>query len=187
MEKIKDLALLLIDMQSPFMYQVEKDTLDIILSNQKELISICRQKRIPVILIEYYAYGETCKDLRDHAKGCITKTFEKKQDSAFSSREFTSYLKLGGIKNILISGLFGNACVYATSLSATKNGYAVITAEDLIAMNSHLYQEQRASGSSQVVCWYKWNTKFLNSFKELARFELKPSKIFHIAGLLRIF
>lgn len=186
MEKIKDLALLLIDMQSPFMHQVEKDTLDIILSNQKELISICRQKRIPVILIEYYAYGETCKDLRDHAKGCITKTFEKKQDNAFSSQELISFLKLSGIKNLLISGLFGNACVYTTCLSATKSGYKVVTAEDLLVMNSQLYQKE-ISSNSLFIYWYKWNTKFLRSFKELVNFELKPSKISYLAGLLRIF
>ena len=187
MERINNLAVVIIDMQEPFMLQVEKSSMDTIISNQKKLISICKMNRIPIAVVEYYALGETHHEIRSLLKGCITKTFEKKQASAFSSREFISYLKLGGIKNLLISGLFGNACVYATSLSASKNGYTVITAEDLIAMNSHLYQEQRISGNSSFFDWYKWNTKFLPSFKELTRFELKPSKIFYIAGLLRIF
>lgn len=184
MEKINNLAVVIIDMQEPFMAQVERSAIDTILSNQKTIISICKKRRIPIILVEYYGYEETCEEVKSQLKGCIAKTFVKKQNSAFTSLSFISFLKNSGIENILISGLFGNACVFATSLDATSKGYKVITSDDLIVMNSHVYQEQRASGFEAILCWYKWNTRFLSSTRELFNLEFEPSKKRNFLNLL---
>ena len=186
MEKVKNLALVIIDMQGPFTNQVEKTTIDMIISNQKELISTCKAKQIPVILVEYYAHGETTKEITKILPGSVTRTFQKKENSAFSSSSFVSFLEKKKIKNLIISGLFGNACILATSLDAIKKGYKIITTEDLVVMGSHIYQEQKVAGNISCLDWYKWNTHFFDSFKEISKLELVPQKSFSFVSLLGI-
>jgi len=173
MKEIKDTAVLIIDVQSPFLYQVRRK--EEFVQKQKELLSFCRKNKIPVAIIEYYASGETNKEITDSLPGCISKTFIKKYDSAFSNHDLSLWLESRGIKNLILSGLFESCCVYRTAKNAKEKGYGVITSKDLISDPVLFGEYYEADKEDEIsLSWYEVNGVHFNSLKELKNIKVTP-------------
>lgn len=177
MEKMKNIVALIIDLQSPFLYQVEDR--NSFVSSQKELISFCKGKGIPVALIEYFAYGETDVEIVEHLHGCFFKTFIKKQDDSFSSFDFQMWLEKMKIKNLIISGLFKSACVYKTAKTAVSRGYGIITSKE-ITEDSNFYDGivLTEDYKRSMMNWYRNNGVLFDSLEELKNSDIIPARRF---------
>ena len=62
--------------------------------------------------------------------------FSKNKGNAFSNQELDKYLKTKNINELWISGLYAEACIYATVKGALKRNYKVIVLSDCIATKS---------------------------------------------------
>lgn len=59
--------------------------------------------------------------------------FAKHKNNSFSNPELDQFLMQKNIRDLYISGLFAEACVYSTIKGALKNNYSVIAITDCIA------------------------------------------------------
>lgn len=63
--------------------------------------------------------------------------FPKNKENAFTNPSLDAFLKSKSIKELFISGLMAEACVYSTTKGAIKNGYKVNVLTDCIATTSN--------------------------------------------------
>jgi nicotinamidase/pyrazinamidase len=75
-------------------------------------------------------------------ESCIL--FTKRQHSAFSSFEFTAYLKSNNISKLLLCGFLAEYCVHATAIDALKRGYDVCLLEDCIGTGDDVQHKKTA-------------------------------------------
>ena len=62
--------------------------------------------------------------------------FPKNKENAFTNPALDSFLKSKSVKELFISGLKSEACVYSTTKGALKNGYKVNVLTDCISTTS---------------------------------------------------
>lgn len=125
-------------------------------SNVSSLLSQSRKSQIPVLHIrtQYDAnltnWPKEFQSVHDSLKLCLTGTegeqpldcavelqteqiFVKANFDAFSNAEFDTTLKQLGIEKIYVCGLYTDACVLSTGLSAFNKGYKVTIVPDCCA------------------------------------------------------
>jgi nicotinamidase-related amidase len=130
---LKNLAVLIIDMQEYFIDSNEKEEL---VPNQIAVLQFCQKNHVPVAVIEYMHFGATIADLQSELEKISkekVRFFTKDQDDAFSSKKLHKWLKENNVDTLILMGVKACACVFATAEHAIKNGYHIATSDDIIA------------------------------------------------------
>lgn len=162
------LAVLLIDMQDPFIWDNEE--VEEIIPNQINVLKFCKEKQIPVIFIEYYEEGETIPRLSEVVKDFPKfQTIQKITDDPFESSRLLSTLKELQATKLLLMGVTAGFCIFDTASTAIEKGYEVITSDTLITDWDRIYNENRF-GKDQVEKWYMENTTYFKN-NELVKIE----------------
>jgi len=148
----KGLAIVLVDMQAGFVGGLRTGSLKRIVPNQKRVLKLASNRRIPVAVLEFKGYGETLPELTELAKACPGYTaFEKYVDSGFSSGAFISWLENHAkAKSLFLMGINAGYCVKATAAGAIRRGYKIVIHPDMIAGMSHHRDDDH-------IGWYRKN------------------------------
>jgi nicotinamidase-related amidase len=156
-------ALIVIDMQRYFVKRFEldqlpnnKEKLEKLFEQQKKVISYARKQRIPIVFVNYTLVGATNSDLVETATGDLVSIrdsrdirrklssyypavqfISKNLDNLFENPEVTKNLESffldKGIKNLIMIGANGGACVLSTVIGALNKNYNVIAINSAIA------------------------------------------------------
>jgi nicotinamidase/pyrazinamidase len=149
----KKKALLIIDVQEDFTGEDAKMPVDskqaqIMIGNLNKIVDSSNEKNLELIYIgnEYSKY-DILNFFRNFA--CIKGTdgtkmdknlhiksqyyFSKNKGNAFSNPSLIDFLNEHQISQIYISGLYAEACIYATVKGAIKNGFQATILTDCIA------------------------------------------------------
>ncbi|MFH2028301.1 MAG: isochorismatase family protein [Nanoarchaeota archaeon] len=128
------LAIILMDMQEPFLYYT-KDSKTVI-QNQLETLDYAKKNNIPVIMIEYEGNGPTVRPLREKlAELSNVYRITKSKDNAFHDTKLEQQLKQQGIQTLYFMGGKFPYCLFRTANYALKKGFNIISSEDVIFGN----------------------------------------------------
>ncbi len=152
-EIVSKSAILIIDIQEDFTGEsakmpVEINQASLMIKNLNEIIDNSDEKHLEVIYIgnEYSKYDilnifrnfaciegteGTKMDKRLHVKNDYY--FPKSKGNSFSNPNLLNFLNQHNISKIYISGLYAEACIYATVKASVKNGFQTIILKDCIA------------------------------------------------------
>lgn len=130
-------ALVIVDMQDHYVnragYQNLKksfDKLATILAHQKRMIETAKKTNMPILIVQMKTRGPTTAALQS-AIGDYenTKIVEKETNGLFdhpiSAGPALEQLRKWGVKELVVMGANGGACVKQTILGAINNGYPV--------------------------------------------------------------
>jgi len=179
----KTLAVLLVDMQERFVCQLRKRDRNLIIPRQLEVIRLCAERDIPLVVLEYlvwlqeeYEYFQepTIPELFAEAqKVRRCKVVSKGRDDGFLETSLKATLESLGASHLLLMGVNAGGCVLATAGSAVKLGFRVITAGDLIANDRRPSKYDKGDKSAP---WYEKNGVFCQEYLSLLPvFGLDPS------------
>ncbi len=131
-------SLIVIDMQEDYVGDQRNkkrycyDTKQLI-SNINERIKDYPLENVVYITNKFFwEFNKSPKILVSGLKVVSTKIFEKRANSAFSNKDFISYLEKENIDEVELVGVDGNFCVAATALDGCKKNYSVICNESCI-------------------------------------------------------
>ena len=168
---LKDLAVLLIDMQDGF---ILGDPVKLsIIPSQISVLRFSKENNIPVIIFNYEKYGETTEALNEEIKKMGTKNlyfFIKKRNDAFSVLGFDSILKEKGVTKLFIMGINAGFCIYSTAKTAIEKGYKIITSADVIAGYTSEFRTTECPGRS----WYEENGIFKKDHRQIIEEVIGP-------------
>ncbi len=143
-KKLKS-ALVIIDMQPFFVTRDgnDKDPENIkkvksLLEQQKFLIDWAKVSHTPIVVIEYKESGKTNKELMKPIEGYSDyRVIEKDSDGMFddenTKKELHKFLKEHDVKNLIITGANGGACVEKSIRGSLKNGYSISVVPEAVA------------------------------------------------------
>lgn len=136
--QLSSLAVLLIDMQPCFVDVLRTGAAQRIIPAQIEVIKLCAQFDIPLIILEYLYHGKTIPKLQKWIKK-VPRTIivEKWNDDGFQETNLLEELQKLKIESLLLMGINADHCVRDTSISAINNKFQIITSQQLIAGQSH--------------------------------------------------
>jgi nicotinamidase-related amidase len=154
-------AVILIDMQDNFVYGLRKGELERITPNQLLILKKCNLMNIPIFVLEFANKGETIEVLLTEIKKSKNYTFiTKYSDSGFSSTQLHEKLKALNIKRIFLMGINATYCVMDTARDAIKEGYEIITSNDVISGAGH-------HDPNNGVSWYRENGVYVDKIHEV--------------------
>ncbi len=102
------------------------------ISMVEALLAQARSVGAPVIFLQNDgAEGATDEPFRPGWKLCFSPqpdeaVLRKKKDNGFDGTGLDQLLKLGGVRSVVICGLFSEMCVAATARGAMEYGYGVL-------------------------------------------------------------
>lgn len=148
-----ELAVLLIDMQTDFIANLDLREINRIVRNQIEIIRRCRRDSIPLFIIEYNNHGETIGELKKELFGIDIRYIKKNNDDAFIDTQLHNLLSEKKIKTLFLMGVNAGACVLYTAEGALDKGYQVMTS---FAVMSDIDDNYFFSS----IFWFEENTAF---------------------------
>jgi nicotinamidase-related amidase len=149
---MKQLGILLIDMQDYFINQNLPKEIEQLISAQKRLLNFASENQIPIFALEYQSvkekYGITSKELKEELQRNKVYFISKYEDNGFLSRdsiimgdisgkdhqnlELIKALQREQIKNLILTGINKDACVLKTAEGAKERKYEIFTSEELM-------------------------------------------------------
>jgi len=166
-QNIKNLSVILIDMQEFFLQRLTPRVRKELLNNQKKVIDWAKNNRIPVFVTEYSSgnqnRGEIIPIFKKRIRNLKSYKIIKLQNGGFTNTELNNLLKEHGVKRILLLGVNANGCVQDTAIGALHRGYKVLTSEGVIA---NVYRKDLLL-STRNKNWYRSNTTFFDSPEKL--------------------
>lgn len=157
--KARSLAVLVIDMQDPFLKEVDEKELKAELPYQAEVLNYCKGNNIPVFVIEYKDCGQTTGYLKEKIDSLPKKIYVTKSSrDAFEGTDLEKKLKETKAETVILMGVYASACVQDTAEGALKSGFKIATSKDLIA---------DCKWSKEDVKWYKKKGVYKDDYKEL--------------------
>ncbi len=159
--KIGNLAVLLIDMQECFLKNIDYEERMREIPYQIEVLDYCKEKSVPVFVLEYKNKGPTTKVLKEKVDSLEKKVYvTKSYDDGFTCTDLAEQLKVYNINTLLLMGVNATACVVATAYGALNAGFNIMTSKDLIA-------DQSGLGSEEGVRWYSTYGVHRDSYKDI--------------------
>ncbi len=128
--KYAGLAVVVIDVQPPYLAKLDMDTRLALDQNQFEVVSYYAGQNVPVIGMEMDMQGRTPLLLRRHFK---EKPVKKWFRDGFFGTVLEERLQEKQCTDLVMIGLFRSECVYETAGSASYLGFQVYTTALLIA------------------------------------------------------
>ena len=112
---MKNIAILTIDMQPGFLNNLEPEKRKALIENHQELYSICQEKGIEIINIEYDTKGDTISELtQGRQEQYKANNFSKKAWSAFTNKKLNEYVEKRGFQGFILTGLHAERCIFTT-------------------------------------------------------------------------
>ncbi len=128
--KYSGLAVVVIDVQPPYLIQFDRGRRLSLVRSQFEVVSYYAKQNVPVIGIEMGRQGRTPPLLRRHFN---EKPVRKWFRDGFFGTDLEEKLQEKQCTDLLMLGLFRSECIYETAGSAAHLGFQVYTAASLIA------------------------------------------------------
>lgn len=159
-EILASMAVLLIDMQEPFLsHRIQR----MIIPNQVKVLEFCKKYSVPLIVIEYIDEGDTIEQLSEKIAELVAeKVFRitKEYDNAFTHTDLNKILMSIQAKTLFIMGINSCACVGKTARQAVAQGYNIITSQNVVAGCGYcdLHDEE---------IWYKKNAHYPKSYADI--------------------
>lgn len=151
---ITNFAVVLVDMQFFFVEWILPEERRSLIQAQLDVIRLCRELEIQIIVLEYTGWGDTVSPLREELLLCQNVIFlEKDWQDGFLFSELENTLNRLGLKNLYFMGVNANGCVRATASTAIKNGCTIYTHSSVIAQKH---------GQDKNLNWYEENATLLN-------------------------
>ena len=165
---MNNLGILVIDMQEDFLNdpllfkETEKERL---VNAQIKFLNIAREKQIPVFTLEYNGSGRTIPKLKKILRESKSYFVKKNYCGGFNKNEaFSCLLERWRIKNLILTGIYANACVCETTKGAKEKGMNVFTSREL--MNEMFESDIR---------WYQKNTTYFQNLDDLIKEISNPN------------
>jgi nicotinamidase-related amidase len=154
------LAILMIDMQTKFLADLDPGERDKIIQGQLRLLEQAKALETLVINVRFAGdNGPTDQRLIDSWLRMTNKApLLKYKDDAFSVPTLNPFLQKRGVKTLVLAGINASFCVLETAKSAVLRGYEVHVADDLIADGRTLRDIVQPSNKSQP--WFVANGHF---------------------------
>ena len=133
--------LLVIDMQQKYMNSYEPDLIMRVNNRIKEAV----EADVPVVYVRNVGKIENIDNynLADDLDIVSDCSFTKRWPSAFSSKEFVSFIECLNVDVINMVGIDGRCCVARTAMDAVKRGYTTkIYLDSVEAMNDNFYLKE---------------------------------------------
>ena len=166
-------ALIIVDMQEFFLQHFTLEIKKELIKNQLKFIEFCKAQNISIILTEYKCRnifrGEIITQIQRKIRGLVKGKVIKLHNSGFTKTDLDKQLKNLGVREIIIIGINGNACVQDTVIGAIHRGYKVSVSKGLTASAGRKDFEF----SKRNLEWFKSNTKFFESQDGLIKYLLK--------------
>ncbi len=160
--KIGNLAVLLIDMQDYFLEDISSEEKAREIPYQLDVLDYCKEKSIPVFVLEYKDSGPTIKVLKDKVDSLEKKTYiTKSHDNGFIGTNLAEQLKEYSIDTLLLMGVNATACVVDTAYGALKEGFNIMTSKELIADPPYF------RSLDEGVRWYSVYGVHMDSYKDI--------------------
>lgn len=145
-------ALLIIDMQEPFLREHQRDEVALMIQAQIELIRECKKQNVPIIVVEFAKHGNTIPELQAELSGYKNLHFVvKRSDDAFLGTALRSFLDDFGVEEVILAGVNASYCVFETAQSAVKYKFRIVTSERLIS------DSPRNKKKDKSLWWYREN------------------------------
>ena len=142
-QDVENRALIVIDMQPGFVerintqFQIDnRKKISAVVDNQVKAIELAKSQGLPIVFIEMenetQEYGQTLLPLRNAILGYEkAKVIKKSTNGAFSDGnkfkpQLLSFLEQHEVKELIITGANGSACVRATVNTAVMNNFSVL-------------------------------------------------------------
>lgn len=169
------LAGLIIDMQKPFLNNINEAERKIMIESQKRVIRKLSEKESPIIVLEYYNFGKTVKELTKEIdfdyNGILIK---KKRDDGFERTKLHSLLKSNYSEHLILMGINASYCVKQTAMSAVAKGYSIYTARELIGEQEKL----RGRETDRILRrWYSDKGEYFRTEEQLWNFLVQNLEI----------
>jgi isochorismate hydrolase len=155
-----NLCLLIIDMQPYFLKKVDQKELEREMLNYLLTIEKCKNKEIPIFVIESenrknttlnngVTYGETISEITSPLKSY--KKFEKiiKQNDSGINHKLTNLFTKYDVDFLILTGVNASECVKTTGDVANTLGYKIITSPEIIQ------DKMRLKHLEESITWYK--------------------------------
>lgn len=143
---MKNLGILLIDMQEFFIKKCHPKEMEILIKSQKKLLNFAYKKEIPVFVLEYISVGETIEELEEELSKNKSYFMRKEGDNGFiiappyiedtfeeikQNRKLRNLLNEEKIQNLILTGIHKDASVLKTAIGAKNRNYNIFTSEEL--------------------------------------------------------
>ena len=134
-----NLGVILIDMQHDFVSKIHpEDHKERIIRCQRNVLSECANKDIPVITLEYKSKGNTIRELNELLQNIPRHiTFKKKYDNGFTNPDLEIQINEWGIKEGFFMGINASCCVRQTAAGAIQRGINIHTSSYVIGGQQH--------------------------------------------------
>jgi nicotinamidase-related amidase len=132
---IPKLAVVVMRMQPNNLRCLDVDVRGKMETAQIEVIRLCQQHHIPIIVVEDSTFGDSTTDiLTSEMDGIKQKHVVRIENcNAFSSRTFTKPLEQLHIRNLLLMGMEVSTAILSTAMEAKPKGIRIHTSPYLIA------------------------------------------------------
>jgi len=158
-------ALMIVDMQDPFMNAISKQELKREIPHYLELIEYAKKENMPVFVLEYSWTGPTTEVIKEKLRELEDVTYLiKESNSGFRTTDLEERLKEKGIKNIIMSGAYASACVIETSFDAIDKGFNLITSKEIISDGD---PKNGYHDWGENIEWYSKNSLYFDDFDDL--------------------
>lgn len=159
-------AILLIDMQGPFLENVGAEEKEEEIPYQIEVLNAAKRNNIPLFVIEYEGMGSTIDELMDVISTSDYTFVTKPDNNGFRDTNLDDLLKEKGVHSLTLMGIFASACVRSTAKGALERGYDILTSTDVIAdSDSHYSWEENESAD-----WYAENGTLFENHEQIVNY-----------------
>lgn len=164
---MKNLGIMLIDMQEGFIWSPMPREIVELVESQKKLFNFAYEKQIPIFVLEYIGSGKTIDELTTALSNNKTYFLPKYKNDGFarsyhileeeelSNEQLIEKLNEEKITDLIFTGVNKDACVLATVQNAKKRGYKIFTSEELM------------NRKKQCEYWYYHNSNHYETLTEL--------------------
>lgn len=135
-----DLAIIVIDMQKCFLHKINSNEKERLITAQQDVLRYAAEEDVPVAVLEYSLVGkprrrrETIDPIASWIKKVPRHEYMwKDSNSGFKDTPLERQLRGWNKQTLLLTGVYGSACVYMTAMDGLDRDFVVLTDRKLIS------------------------------------------------------
>ncbi len=158
-------GVLLVDMQAHFLQYVTREKQEKMIPAQIDVLRFCAKYDLPVAIIEWQWGGETIPELGTNVKNIPRHyNISKNHPNGLTNQNLALLLNKWGVTSVCLMGAYASGCVRSTAEGALKNGFKIMTADQLIASFN-------GQGREAYKSWFSENGMFFPEYQHLLEVE----------------